>query len=143
MIRNIDPATGDLAEQSTPFLYSQAFVGASIRHRLMMFFGEFFLDISDGTPWFQSVLGKTPQDTAEFAIKQRIVTAPGVVQITRLNFDFDRDSRRIRVDCAVLSVYNEVISVLFDESLSLPPGGKKPFVEPTMDPPGNLTVEVA
>lgn len=117
MIRNIDPATGDLAEQSTPFIYDKAFVGASIRHRLLMMFGEFFLDISDGMPWFQAVLGKKAQDTAEFAIKQRIATAPGVVQITRFNFDFDRDSRRIRVDCSVLSVYNETIDVLFDEEI--------------------------
>lgn len=117
MIRNMDPTTGDLADQSTPFLEGKEYVGASIRHRLRMFFGEFFLDISDGTPWMQSILGKKPQDTAEFAIKQRIVSTPGVVQIARFDFDFDRPSRRIRVDCTVLSVFNETIDVLFDEDL--------------------------
>lgn len=115
MIRNFDRTTGDLADQSTPFLEGRESIGAGIYHRLRMFFGEFFLDITDGTPWFQAVLGKKAQDTAEFAIKQRIATAPGVLQITRFTFDLDRETRRIRVDCTVLTTENELLDVLFNE----------------------------
>ena len=116
MIRHWDKESGDLAT-GAGFLTGKESTGASIYHRLRMFFGEFFLDVTDGTPWFQSILGKRAQDTAEFAIKQRIVTSPGVVQITRFFFDFDRNTRRITVDCSVLDVNNEVIEILFDEEI--------------------------
>lgn len=115
MIREWDRDTGDLVTRNQPFYRGRESVGAGIYHRIRMFLGEFFLDLTDGTPIFQAVLGKRAQDTAEFALKQRIVTAPGVLQITRFAFDLDRDTRRIRVDCTVLTTENELLDILFNE----------------------------
>jgi len=118
MIRNWDKDTGDLVTSgSNQFLYEKESTGAGIYHRLRMFFGEFFLDITDGCPYFQSILGKSPQDVAEAALKQRIITAPGVVAITSFAFDIDRLTRRINVDCTVIDVNNQAVRVLFDEDV--------------------------
>ena len=118
MIRHWDRSTGDIVTSgSRQFLSGKESTAAGIYHRLRMFFGEWFLDITDGTPLFQSILGKADQQTAEAAIKQRIITAPDVVAITSFAFNSDRNSRRITVDCTVLDVNNEAVRILFDEDV--------------------------
>ncbi len=117
MIRKFDTDTGDLATSGEQFLEEQASTGAGIRHRLLMFFGEYFLDITDGSPWFQAILGKSPQGQAELALKQRIITAPDVVALKEFNFDSDRSSRKITVTATVLDVNSESISFVLDEDV--------------------------
>ena len=118
MIRHWDREAGDIRTRgSRQFLTVQDSTAHGIYHRLRMFFGEHFLDIADGTPWLQTILGKSDPQTAEAAIKQRIITAPGVVAITSFRFDSDRNTRRITVDCTVLDVNNEAVRILFDEDV--------------------------
>lgn len=117
-IRQWDRESGDLVTSgSGQFLGGQDATAAGIYHRLRMFFGEHFLDITDGTPWFQSILGKAPQDVAEAALKQRIASAPGVVALTTFSFDIDPGTRRITVGATVLDVNNAAVQILFDEEV--------------------------
>jgi hypothetical protein len=54
-------------------------VAQSIYTTLRMFQGEWFLDTTLGTPWFQSILGvKTPIGIVQQILKNIIVTRPGV-----------------------------------------------------------------
>jgi len=118
MIRHWDRESGDIVTSgSRVFLQSKEETAAGIYHRLRMFLGEWFLDITDGTPWFQTILGKFDAQAAEAALKQRIVTSPGVVAITRFRFGSDRNTRRITVDCTVLDINNESVQILFDEDV--------------------------
>lgn len=118
MIRHWDRETGDIVTAgSRVFLQGKEETAAGIYHRLRTFFGEWFLDITDGTPLFQTILGKFDRQSAEAALKQRIITAPGVVAITRFRFDSDRNSRRITVDCTVLDINNQAVQILFDEDV--------------------------
>ena len=118
MIRNWDKDTGDLVTSgSAQFLTGRDDTAAGIYHRLRMFFGEYFLDITDGCPWFSAILGKAPQDVAEAALKQRILTAPGVVSITSFAFDIQRLTRQITVDCTVIDVNNQAVRLLFEEEI--------------------------
>ena len=117
-IRQWDRESGDIVTSGARvFLSGKEATAAGIYHRLRMFFGEWFLDITDGTPLFQSILGKADQQAAEAAIKQRIISAPAVVAITDFSFSSDRNSRRIVVDCTVLDVNNEAVQVLFNEDI--------------------------
>lgn len=115
MIREWNRDTGDLMTRGELFLTGKEATAAGIYHRLRLFFGEYWLDVTEGTAWFQSILGKAPQDLAELTLKQRILTAPGVVSITSFSFQADARERRITVDCTVLDANNEVVKVLFEE----------------------------
>lgn len=115
MIREWNRDTGDLVTQGEPFLTGKEATAAGIYHRLRLFFGEYWLDVTEGTAWFQSILGKAPQDLAELTLKQRILTAPGVVSITSFSFQTEARARRITVDATVLDVNHESIRILFDE----------------------------
>lgn len=115
MIRAWDRDAGDLVTQGEHFLTGKEATAAGIYHRLRMFFGEWWLDLTDGTPWFQSILGKAPQDLAEIALKQRILSAPGVISIMAFSFQSDAQARHITVDCTVLDVNNEAVRILFEE----------------------------
>lgn len=58
-----------------------------VKIRLWSYLGEWFLDITVGTPYFQSILGKIyrPQE-ASAIIRNRILNTPGVDSLTDYNF---------------------------------------------------------
>lgn len=99
MIRNVQD--GDIKTSGLQFVTGNASVGQGVRARLRMFLGESFVDITQGTPWFQRILGKTPQDVAETNIKRRILTAPGVDRIRQFNFDSDRQQRLYQISTVI------------------------------------------
>lgn len=133
MIRNFDRSAGDIVTNgSDQFLRGKESTAAGIYHRLRMFFGEYFLDITDGTPWMQSILGKAPQDVAEAALKQRIITAPDVIAITAFSFDIDRLKRYITVDCTVIDINNAAVRFLFEGDIFETPSPITPD-EPAQD----------
>lgn len=115
MIRSFED--GDIATSGAQFKRGPAATAQGIYHRLRMFTGEYFLDVSDGTPWFQSILGKAPQGIAEIALKRRIVSAPGVVALTEFRLGSDRTQRRLAVQASVLDVNNAAVQVALDEEI--------------------------
>lgn len=70
----------------------------SIRLRLQVFKGEWFLDESEGLPYFQEILVKNP-NTAQIRrlIAERIEGTPGVVRLDSLDLRFDRAARVLSV----------------------------------------------
>lgn len=115
MIRRFE--NGDIRASGAQFAVRDRAVGQGIKHRLRLFLGEFFLDVGDGTPWFQSILGKAPQGVAEVAVKQRILSAPGVDFIRRFSFTSDREARRITLDVTVRTTEGYDADLTLDEGL--------------------------
>ena len=65
-----------------PFLVnSPDAVALAIRTRLALSLGEYFLDLSQGTPWWDGIMEKYQQNY-DTLIKDRIVGTPGVTAIT-------------------------------------------------------------
>jgi len=116
MIRNFK--NGDLATSGVQFAQGRDETVLAAKYRLRMFLGENFLNITDGTPWFQSVLGKTPQDIAEVTLRQRLATTPGVRGIERFDFRTDRLQRRITVSAVIIDDSGERQSVELDEEIA-------------------------
>jgi len=90
-----------------------------IRQRLLAFRGEWFLDLAEGLPWFEEILGK-PQniETVEALLKERIQGSPGVDELTAFAISpVDTQERAIRVDFSVRMVSGETLS----SSLELQP----------------------
>ena len=115
MIRNVQ--NGDIKTSGKQFAEGAESVGQGVRARLRMFLGESFIDVTQGTPWFQSILGKAPQDIAEINIKRRILTAPRVAGIRLFNFSSDRNQRRLRIGADIVSNTGETATVDMDEGV--------------------------
>lgn len=56
-------------------------VAQAVVTRLALLTGEWFLDIGEGTPYLQEVIGNGTQATYDAALKQRILTTEGVTEL--------------------------------------------------------------
>jgi hypothetical protein len=98
---------GDIVTSGTIFTTGQAEIEQTIRTRLRLFFGEYFRDITDGTPWFEQILGKGVNMSArEAVLRSRIANTPGVIRLTAFSLDFPSvDARSLTVTASVLTQY--------------------------------------
>jgi len=113
MIRNFK--NGDIATSGLQFVEGKEFTAQSVSARLKLFLGEYFPDVTDGTPWFQSILGKTPTDVAEINVKQRIVTSPGVAGIRAFSFELDTATRDVQISATVINESGEDSEINIEE----------------------------
>lgn len=80
-----------------------------IRTRLLLIAGEYFLDTTEGTPWFQisedadvrPIMG-VPLDRgyAEAVLKARILGTDGIATIESVTMDFDPGTRHASIAAA-------------------------------------------
>ena len=104
-VRKLD-ADGDLALGSQEFLtgYSAEEVAQNVRTRLKFFLGEWFLNTSDGTDWFGSVLGKgSTLSSRESVIRRRILLTPGCAGMTAFSITTDIATRELSVNASIVS----------------------------------------
>ena len=104
-VRKLDE-NGDIVTQGSMFLTGREEIEQTIKTRLRLFLGEYFRDITDGTPWFEQILGKgTTLSAREAALRNRIVRTPGVVRLTSFSTDFDLNTRTYSVTAGALTTY--------------------------------------
>lgn len=115
MVRNWK--NGDIASSGRQFVDGREETRLNVLYRLRLFLGEYFLNIAEGTPWFQSILGKTPQDIAEINIKQRILTTPRVAGLEEFRFRSDRAQRRLTVDARIVDDTGDTAELALDEEI--------------------------
>jgi hypothetical protein len=104
-VRKLD-ANGDLAMGQQKLLtgYSAEEVAQNVLTRLKLFFGEWFLDVTDGTDWFGGVLGKgTRLASRESIIRRRIMLAPGCAGMTSFSLTSDPQTRQLTVTATIVS----------------------------------------
>lgn len=108
-VRRLDETTGDIVTSGVQFITDRDEIAQTIRTRLKLFLGEYFRNINDGTPWFQSILNKRGTLTAKDAIiKQRIVQTEGVIELVSFSTDYDINARKYSVECAVNTQFGTV-----------------------------------
>lgn len=104
-VRKLD-ADGDLALGQPKFLtgYSAEEVAQNVLTRLKFFLGEWFLDTSDGTDWFGSVLGKgSAMASRDAVIRRRILLTPGCAGMTSFRATTDIATRELTVSASIVS----------------------------------------
>lgn len=107
-VRKLDE-NGDIVTHGVMFLKEREEIEQTIKTRLRLFLGEYFRDITDGTPWFEQILGKGASMSArEAALRNRIVRTPGVVRLTSFSTDFDVNTRKYTVTAGALTTYGLV-----------------------------------
>jgi len=104
-VRRLDDS-GDLITRGQMFLSGQEAIAQTISTRLKLFYGEYFRDVTDGTPWFQQILGKFENMNAvEALLRNRIARSPGVIRLLSFALQFDLPTRKLSVQASVLTVY--------------------------------------
>lgn len=116
--RKLD-SNGDPVISGTVWLYDIDAIAQTIQTRLNLFSGEFWRDVTEGTPWIGSILGKnnaqkTVQAKASI-LKSRILDTDGVLSILEWENDFDYSDRKFTVTATVLTEYG---ALSLDEDLS-------------------------
>lgn len=105
-VRALDPVTGDIITHGAQFVTGLDEIVQGIQTRLKLFMGEYFRNITEGTPWFQTILGKGGTFTSkEAAIRNRILRSKGVTEILALQANFDIDSRTYSISVSILTTY--------------------------------------
>lgn len=80
-------------------------VAQAVQTRLKLFTGEWFLDVTDGTPYTTQILDKYTQDQYDAAIQDRILGTPGVLQITAYSSSVNTTTRTLTVTATVETQY--------------------------------------
>lgn len=80
-------------------------VAQAIKTRLQLWSGEWFLDVTEGTPWLVTVLGKHSQDEADITVQERVNDTQGMLQIANFDSDIDADDRKYSVTMTVNTIY--------------------------------------
>lgn len=110
---------GDLVTRGKMFLTEREAIAQTIVTRLKLFLGEYFRDVTDGTPWFQQILGKFENlNAVEAIIRNRIARTQGVVRILSFSIQYDLEARTLSVQAAVLTAYGEA-DIQFSSSVTV------------------------
>ena len=108
-VRLIDPETGDIVTSGRQFTTGAEEVAQTVKTRLRLFLGEYFRDINDGTPWWESIMGKDGTlSSKEAIIKNRIIRTEGVVRILSFGTEFDLATRKYTIKADILTKYGEI-----------------------------------
>lgn len=77
---------------------------------LRSFKGEWVYDLDDGTPWFQDVLGqKYSEAQIRGVIRNALLGVDTVASVEKLELSFNRGTRNVTINWAVLSSAGEVV----------------------------------
>ncbi len=104
--RKLD-ANGDYTVETGDDFYvnSPAAVAQAVQTRLRLFAGEWFLDTSAGMPWNTGVLGKYTAAAYDPLIKEQILAAQGVTEITAYTSTRDPSARTLNVAVTIGTIY--------------------------------------
>lgn len=80
-------------------------VAQAVKTRFLLWYGQWFLDTTEGTPWIQSVLGKQKPETYNLAIRQRILETEGVNSIKSFDTTLNTSSRRVVFTATIDTIY--------------------------------------
>lgn len=104
--RSLSPE-GDyvFGQGSTEFLInSPAAVAQAVRTRLLLEAGEWYLDLTEGTPYSTQILGAGTQALYDQAFQERILDTPGVTTIDDYSSILDQN-RRLSVSANISTLY--------------------------------------
>lgn len=108
-------ADGDITTSGQQFISGIEEVAQTVKTRLRLFLAEYFRDVTDGTPWFEQILGKEGSlASKEAAIKNRIVRTEGVKQLVSFSTDFEIGTRTYTVQAGILTEFGTTQIIVTD-----------------------------
>lgn len=82
-------------------------VGQVCVTRLKLWLGEWFLDVEDGTPYMQTLLGKHPNllESANVTVQQRAIDTQGALDVKNFESALDPDTRAYSASFDLDTIY--------------------------------------
>lgn len=80
-------------------------VAQAVRTRLLLLRGEWFLDVTDGTPYATEILGANTAQTYDLAIRERILDTQGVTGI--VSYESNLADRALTVTATINTLYGQ------------------------------------
>ena len=80
-------------------------VEQAVKTGLLLWQGEWFLDLDYGMPWLQEVLGFQAAAIYDAVIQNQILSTVGVTAILEYNSELDANTRRLSVTAKIQSLY--------------------------------------
>jgi hypothetical protein len=91
--------------QSDYYRDSPEAVATAIWTRLRLWTGEWFINVTEGTPYMEAVLGTGKRELIEPALRQRILATQGVDSLENFTLVIDPDTRAAFVSATVNTIY--------------------------------------
>jgi len=80
-----------------------------VRTRLLFYLGEWFLNATAGTPWFQEILVKPANlPRIESILKSRVIATDGVESLLSFEMNYNNNNRILSVAFEVSTIYGTV-----------------------------------
>jgi|SRR6516162_3153437 len=108
-VRALD-ANGDytFGQSAANFLVnSNGAVAQNVQTRLLLWEGEWYLDVSAGTPWLQQILGAHTRPLYDAAIQERVLSTPGVNSIEKYGSALDPATRALAVTMTISTAFGQ------------------------------------
>lgn len=106
--RRLDES-GDPVISGKVWIYDIEAVAQTIDTRLKLFAGEYWRDVTDGTPWIENILTKNNRtNTLQSKItilKDRILQTGGVISILEWTTDFNYQDRKLVINADILTEF--------------------------------------
>jgi len=80
-------------------------VAQSVRTRLLLWLGEWFLNIDEGTPFMQGILGKYSRANADLTIQDRVLNTIGVTDMQNYVSEVDGNNRLMAAQFDLDTIY--------------------------------------
>lgn len=80
-------------------------VSQAVKTRLLLWLGEWFLDIEEGTPYLQGIVGKHTQQQANDIIQTRTLRTQGVRDMSDYEAQTDAETRAMGVTFTIDTIY--------------------------------------
>lgn len=87
------------------FVNSVEAVAQAVKTRLDLIEGEWFLDVTEGTPYESQILGAGKTNTYDQAIQSRILGTPGVTRLLEYYSSINQITRKLSVNCKIDTVF--------------------------------------
>jgi hypothetical protein len=82
-------------------------VAQAVLTRLLLSQGEWFLDLTEGTPWTTAVIGTGTQGLYDAAVQERILGTPFVVSILSYSSVLD-SNRKLTINCTIMTTFGPI-----------------------------------
>ena len=110
-------STGDYSfgSGSNNYANGNEAVAQAIKTKVLLFYGEWWENLGEGIPMFQSVLGQTNPETIKSSlsmlVEQRITEIEEVDSVKNIEIDYDRKNRTISMEVDVATTSGEIVNV--------------------------------
>lgn len=87
-------------------------VAQAVKTRLLLWKEEWFLDVEEGTPYLQGVIGKHSEETRNTVLRTRILNTEGMRSILSFENIIDPETRKLSLSVSIDTIYgNTTIQV--------------------------------